>query len=85
MSLSSWRDGVIIYFDKEKWVGRRDELSYGDVNFVMSTRHVRYKVKLEEEVWTGCINMRFISTYIVLKATSLDEITSEYTWNKTVW
>lgn len=85
LSLSSWEDGVVIYFDKEKWFGRRDELSYGHVNFAVSTRHARCKVKLKEEVWTGCINMRFISTYMVLKAVSLDEITNKYTWSKTVW
>lgn len=36
------------------------------------------QIKFREEVWTGCINVRFISTYMMLKAMSLvDKLTNE--------
>lgn len=33
-------------------------------------------VNFKEEVWTGCINVRSVSTYMVPKAMSLDEMTN---------
>lgn len=58
LSLSSWNDGVVIYFDREKWFGRRaKELAFGYVNFLVLVRYAGCKVKFRGEVWAGCIYM----------------------------
>lgn len=53
-----------------------EEIRFDRVNFVVPFRHARSKVKFREEVWTEYINVRFITTYMVLKAVSLDKVTS---------